>query len=60
MFKQRESNTEKRMRLNLKEMEKMFQLRESIERFNCERVENVGLESMSMTKSKFIIYCNFY
>ncbi len=55
MFKQRESNTEKRKRLHLKEMEKMFQLRESIEHFNCERVENVGLEAMSMTKSKFII-----
>ncbi len=45
----RESNTEKRKRFNLNEIEKMFVIK---------RVENVGFEAILITYSKFVIVYN--
>jgi hypothetical protein len=55
LFRQRECNTEKRKRFNLREMEKMFVIkRKHRALYMRERVDNVGLEAILITESKFV------
>ncbi len=54
--RQRESNTKKHKRFNLREIEKIIVIKRKRQALYLrERVENVSLEVISITESKFVI-----